>query len=236
MIRRHNLTPIQWAEKLGLLRPGTILGHAIFLDDHPQIGWHTRRDLDIIAESGAAVAHCPSPFARYGVTLRDFGRYVDRGVTVGLGTDVAPHNLVEEMRYAVLLGRVASTDIRSVDTARVFHAATVGGATALGREDLGRIAPGARADLVLVDLNAPSMLPARDPVRGFLFHAADRAVRRVLVDGETVFADGRPVGLDPVLAGRRLAEAQTRMLRDAGRNDYAGRDGDRIAPLSLPFA
>lgn len=236
MIRRHDMTPIQWAAKHGLLRPGTILGHSILLDEHPQIGWHTRNDLDLIADGGAAVAHCPSPFARYGVTLRDFGRYVERGVTVGMGTDVAPHNLVEEMRLAVVLGRVASGDIRNVDTARIFHAATVGGATALGRDDLGRIATGARADLVLVDLANPSMLPARDPLRGFLFHAADRAVKRVLVDGETVYRDGRATGLDPVTAGGILAEFQARMLREARDHDYLGRDGDAIAPLSLPLA
>jgi 5-methylthioadenosine/S-adenosylhomocysteine deaminase len=66
-----------------------------------------------------------------------------------------------------------------------------------------------------------------------LFHAADRAVKRVLIDGETVF-DGKPVGLDPVDAGGRLAEAQARMLRAAGRNDYRGRSADMITPLSLP--
>src|SRR6185295_8155437 len=98
--------------------------------------------------------------------------------------------------------------------------------------DLGRIAPGARADLVLLDLNVPSMLPARDPLRNFLFHAADRAVKRVLIDGETVFAEGCPTGLDPVAAGALLAEAQTRMLRDARRHDFASRDGEEIAPLS----
>jgi len=236
MIRRHNLTPVQWAAKIGLLGNGTILGHAIFLDRHSQIGWHTHRDLDLMAESGAAVAHCPSPFARYGATLEHLGGYLDRGVTVGFGTDVAPHNLVEEMRLGLLLGRVASGDIRAVDTARVFHAATIGGATALGRDDLGRIATGAKADLVLVDLAHPQIAPARDPLRSLLFHAADRAVRQVLVDGQVVLAEGKPVGLDPVEAAGRLAEAQARMLKDAARLDYAGRDAQTIAPLSLPLA
>lgn len=234
MVRRHNMTPVQWAAQLGLLAPGTILGHAIFLDDHPQIGWHTRRDLDLIADGGAAVAHCPSPFARYGATLRDFGRYVDRGVTIGLGTDVAPHSLIEEMRLAILLGRVASGHIHSVDTARVFHAATAGGAAALGRDDIGRLAPGAKADIAIVDLTHPAASPARDPLRALVFHAADRAMHTVLVEGEVVYANGKPVGLDPADAAARLADSQSRMLRDAGANDYLRRAGDAIAPLSLP--
>lgn len=236
MITRHGKTPIQWADGLGLLGPGTVLGHAIFTDDHPEIAWHTRSDLDLIADRGAAVAHCPSPFARYGSVLTHFGRYAARGVTIGIGTDVAPHNLIEEMRLAILLGRVASRSVRGVDTGLVFHAATVGGANALGRPDLGRIAPGACADLVLVDLSHPLASPARDPLRSLVFHAADRAVRTVLVDGEIVYADGRPVGLDPVDAAGRLTESQARMLADTPKTDYAGRTAEQVSPLSLPMA
>ncbi|HYZ33295.1 MAG TPA: N-ethylammeline chlorohydrolase, partial [Crenalkalicoccus sp.] len=74
----------------------------------------------------------------------------------------------------------------------------------------------------------------RDPLRALVFHASDRAVRRVLVGGETVWAEGRPTRLDVTEAAGLLAESQARMLRDAGRLDYAGRSGDVIAPLSLP--
>ena len=235
IIRRHGVTSAQYALRLGLLRPGTILGHCILLDDHPQIGWHTRRDLDVIADGGAAVAHCPQPFARYGVALNHFGRYRARGVTVGFGTDCAPHNLIEEMRLAIVAGRLMSADVHSVDTGTVFHAATVGGADALGRSDLGRLAPGCAADLVLVDLAHPLMQPARDPLRSFVFHAADRAVRTVLVGGAVVLRDGKPVGLDPEAAAAQVADSQARMLRDAANLDYRGRDGDTIAPLSLPL-
>ncbi|CAN5922437.1 hypothetical protein BH11PSE3_BH11PSE3_31060 [soil metagenome] len=94
MIRRHGVTPVQWAAAQGLMKPGTILAHCILLDDHPQIAWHTHKDLDLIAESGSAVAHCPQPFARYGLAMDHIGRYRARGVTVGLGTDCAPHNLI----------------------------------------------------------------------------------------------------------------------------------------------
>lgn len=235
MIRRHNTTPIQWAADLGLLTPQSILGHAIFLDEHPSIGWHTQRDLAIMAERGVAVAHCPSPFARYGEHLKHFGRYRERGVRLGFGTDVAPHNLIEEMRLAIVLARNAVRDLAAADTAMVFQAATVGGADALGRPDLGRLAVGAVADVVLVDLKHPTMVPARDPLRSLVFHAADRAVQRVFVAGETIFRDGRCLGLDITEAAGILAESQARMLRDAGGRDYAGRTGDDMAPLTLGF-
>ena len=234
MIRRHNMTPIQWAAHLGLLDSHTLLAHCILLDDHPQIRWHTAKDLDLIADSGASVAHCPQPFARYGLAMDHVGRYRARGVNVGLGTDCAPHNLVEEMRLAIHAGRLMSEDIRTIDTAGAFEAATFGGAAALGRDDIGALAPGMAADVVLVDLRHPLMQPARDPLRSFVFHAADRAVRTVLVDGEVILADGQPVHLDPEAAAATLAEAQARMIRDVPKIDYAQRAGDAITPLSLP--
>jgi cytosine/adenosine deaminase-related metal-dependent hydrolase len=235
IVNRHGITPIQFAAQLGLLTPRSILGHAIFVDEHPSVGWHTRRDIGLMAEHGAAVAHCPSPFARYGEHLRNFGRYSERGVRMAMGTDCAPHNLIEEMRLAILMARNACRDIAAADSAAVFHAATVGGADALGRSDLGRLAPGMAADLVMVSLEHPLMVPARDPLRSLIFHAADRAVRHVFVAGEQVLRDGRPVGLDLTDAVGIVAEAQARMLRDSRQHDYRGRDGDQIAPLSLPI-
>lgn len=233
MIRRHGETPIQWASRIGLLTPRSILGHAIFVDEHSSIRWHTRTDIGLIADSGASVAHCPSPFARYGEHLQDFGKYRARGINMGFGTDCAPHNLIEEMRLAVILARNADRNLHAADAGSVFHAATVGGADAVGRPDLGRLEAGATADVTLVDLGHPLMQPPRDPVRSLVFHAADRAVRRVIVGGETVWADGRPTRLNVAEAAGILAESQARMLRDAAKHDYAGRDGDVIAPLSL---
>ncbi|HYC64718.1 MAG TPA: amidohydrolase family protein, partial [Reyranellaceae bacterium] len=234
IIRRHNMTPIQWADHLGLLDERTLLAHCILLDEHPQIRWHTRKDLDLIAEAGASVAHCPQPFARYGLAMDHVGRYRARGVNVGLGTDCAPHNLIEEMRLAIHAGRLMSEDIRTIDTAGIFEAATFGGARALGRDDIGALAPGMQADIVLVDLNHPLMQPVRDPLRSLVFHAADRAVRTVLVQGEVVLSEGEPVHLDPKAAMATMAEAQEKMFRDVPKHDYAGRSGDAISPLSLP--
>jgi 5-methylthioadenosine/S-adenosylhomocysteine deaminase len=235
MIRRHGTTPIQWAESIGLLTPRSILGHAIFVDEHTSIGWHTAKDIGLVADSGATVAHCPTPFARYGEHLKHFGKYRARGVNMGFGTDCAPHNLIEEMRLAIILARNAVRDVAAADTGSVFHAATAGGAAALGRPDLGRLEKGAAADVVLVDLSHPLMNPPRDPLRALLFHAADRAVKRVLVGGETVFANGKPTRLDVTEAAGILAESQAKMLRDARGRDYRGRSGDEISPLALPM-
>jgi cytosine/adenosine deaminase-related metal-dependent hydrolase len=236
MLHRHGQTSIQWANSLGLLAPGTILGHALFIDSHSWIRWHSKRDLAILAESGTAVAHCPSPFVRYGHVMENLGDYLRAGVTMGIGTDVSPHNLVEEMRKAAVLGRVAARDIRAVSTADVFHAATVGGAKALQRDDLGRLASGKKADIVIVDLKHPHMMPARDPLRSFVYHAADRAVRDVFVDGQQVVAGGKVLTMDQEAAAERLTAAQAHLMSTVPQRDYLKRTADQITPLSLPLA
>ncbi|MFT5394733.1 MAG: 5-methylthioadenosine/S-adenosylhomocysteine deaminase [Gammaproteobacteria bacterium] len=236
MVRRHGITPIQWAEKIGLLGPSTVLAHAIFVDSHPATHWHTRKDLSLLADSGATVAHCPSPFARYGYAMMDFGAYSRAGIGLGIGTDVAPHNVFEEMRLAIVLARVVSGDLTTTSTEEVFHAATVGGADALGRPDLGRIANGAQADLVLVDLEHPAMRPARDPVRTLVFEAAERAVVHVFVAGEQVVKNGEVLTVDASDAAGRLDIAQAQMMSASPQRDFLSRRADEIAPLSLPLA
>ena len=235
IVRRHGITPVQWAHQLGLTGSGTILGHAIFVDEHSWIHWWSRRDVGLLAETGTTVAHCPTPFARYGQTLRHFGRYRQAGVNMGIGTDTVPQNMLEEIRWATVLARIAAEDIRATEMADVFHAATVGGAHGLLREDIGRLAPGAKADLVLVDLANPWMMPARDPLRSLVFHAADRAVRDVWVDGQQVVAGGRVLTLDRGAALERLVAAQARMEARVPARDPRRRASTDITPLSLPI-
>lgn len=236
MVRRHGKTPVQWAAEIGLLGPNTLLGHAIFIDEHSWLRWHSRKDLDLLAESRTHIAHCPTPFARYGAMLEDFGRYRRRGVNLSLGTDTLPLNMLEEMRTALMVSHIAARDVHAVSTGEIFHAATIGGANALRRDDIGRLAPGAKADLVLVDLEHPAMHPLHDPLRSLIYVAADRAVRDVYVDGVKVVADGKVLTLDQADAAGRLTQAQQRAARDIPRHDYAGRTADEFSPRSLPLS
>jgi cytosine/adenosine deaminase-related metal-dependent hydrolase len=168
--------------------------------------------------------------------MENFGDYLRAGANMGLGTDTTPHNLVEEMRKAAVLARIAARDIATVTTSDLLNAATIGGARALMRDDLGRIAPNAKADLVLVDLTVPQMRPVRDPLRSFIYHAADRAVCDVFIDGQHVVAEGKVLTMDQDDAADRLAGAQRRMLDAAAGRDYRGRSAEQISPLSLAMA
>jgi 5-methylthioadenosine/S-adenosylhomocysteine deaminase len=236
MVRRHGTTPIRHAHDIGILGPTTIIGHAILSDTHSWIRWHTRDDIRLLAESGCSVAHCPTPFARYGIVMESFGDYVRAGINMGIGTDTTPHNMLEEIRKAGTFARIAARHINDVSTGMLFHAATVAGARALMRDDLGRLAPGAQADIVLVDLHHPDMLPARDPLRSLVFHAADRAVKDVYIAGRRVVADGKVTTLDHQGAAERLVGLQERMMTLTPGRDYRGRTADQIAPLTLPVA
>lgn len=233
--RRHGMTPVEWLNALGVLSPRSIVGHGIFLDSHTSSHWPATGDLEVLVESGATVAHCPVVFQRRGIALQTFGRYVQAGVNMGIGTDTYPHNMLEEMRAVSITARLLAEDVWDHQTSDVFNAATLGGARALGRNDIGRLAVGAKADLVLVDVTHPNMRPVRDPVRSLIYAAADRAVRTVIIDGRTVVEGGRVLTMDHEKAAAELEAAQRRAEQNVAGLDWAGRDHATISPLMFPI-
>ena len=121
MVARTGKTPVRWLADIGALDETTILGHAMYLDHHSGLAWHSRDDLGILADSGAAIAHCPLTFSRWGTVLETFLTYRDAGVRIGIGNDTGPHNMLEEVRCAFTQARVASTDPASISMADVFR-------------------------------------------------------------------------------------------------------------------
>lgn len=232
--RRHGVTPIRWLHDLGVLGPGTIVGHGIFLDDHPSTRWSTTDDLHILADTGASVAHCPTVFWRRGMALQDFGRYMRAGVNMTVGTDTYPHNMIEELRHVGYLARLTGGGPHTVSTGQIFTAATIGASKALGRDDIGRLAKGCKADFFMTDMRHPLMNPARDPIRSLVYAAADRAIRHVYVDGRQVVKDGCAVGLDLETAALEVNEAQKRAEKLVPERDLvAGRSAEEMSPLSF---
>src|SRR5436190_4352077 len=114
--------------------------------------------------------------------------------------------------------------------AELFGAATVGGARAFGRDDLGRITSGAKADFVMVDIAHPAMQPVYDPVRSLMYAAGERAIRHVFVGGQQVVHDGKAFAFDYADASARLEMAQRRAIEKVPRFDWAGRSVAEIMP------
>jgi cytosine/adenosine deaminase-related metal-dependent hydrolase len=233
ILRRHGTSPIQWLDSLGVLSDRTIIGHGIYLDSHSWSPLRTNIDLPLIAEKGITVAHCPTVFGRTGMTMETVGRYIREGAHIGIGTDSFPYNMIEELRNAALYSRITAEDVFDVRTADLFHAATVGGARAVGREDIGRLCVGAKADLVVVDTSHPLMRPLHEPLRNLIYVAAERAVRDVYIDGLHVVKEGTVMTLDYEDAHSKEEQAQQRAITRIPAIDGKSRTIDEIAPLCL---
>jgi 5-methylthioadenosine/S-adenosylhomocysteine deaminase len=224
--RTHDCTPIEYMAKLGFLGPRTIIGHAVFTDEHPWVVWPRKADVRLLAETGTSVAHCPTVFARDGTMMHHLGAYMDAGVNIAIGTDTHPQNLFQEMQMAETVARLAAGPLHSCTSARVFHACTIGAARVLGRDDIGRLAPGAKADVVIADLDEPNMRPLRDPLRSMIYSSVGRSVRDVWVDGVQRVAAGSVLSIDMAAAATALQAAQDRTC-------VITPDIDSFSPLAL---
>lgn len=213
-VRRTGRTPVAMLRDLGFLGPEVVLGHCIYLSGHSQTAYPYGGDLEALADSGASVAHCPLVFGRRGVTLESFQRYLDHGVNVCLGTDSYPQDLVGEMKFVSVLGKVADRRFDVSRAREVFNAATLGGAKALGRADLGRLASGAKADIVLLDFGRLRIGPFLDPIKAMIHCADGDLVDRVIVAGRTLVESGRLTGWDEAELLRAVRASTERAWRN----------------------
>jgi cytosine/adenosine deaminase-related metal-dependent hydrolase len=231
MLQRHGMTPVAWLNELGVLGANTVLGHAIIVGGSSWTNYPAG-DVAIMAESGCSVAHAVWVFARRGVLLESFALYRTAGVNVALGTDTNPQSIIEAMRWAAVCSKVVERNTEATTAAHAFDAATLGGARALGRDDLGRIAPGATADLVLWKGASWGMTPLRDPIKNIVYNATAEDVDRVYVGGRLVVDGGRVLAADEAKILADLQAGGERMWPRMKQFDWAGRSADELSPLS----
>jgi aminodeoxyfutalosine deaminase len=178
-------SPVKYLSKLGLLRPETLLIHAIDVEDG---------DLQLLRDSRPALVHCPKSNAKLGHGIAPVAEIRQTGIPTGLGTDsVASNNVVdmfEEMRAAVFQQRSRTRQFDALDAHTVFRISTLGGAECLGLSDqLGTLDTGKRADFVVVDLNDPALQPVFDPVEAMVYSASRANVRATYIGGRQVHVD-----------------------------------------------
>jgi len=206
VLELRGMSPPEWLASLGFLSERAILPHLTVVSGENGVT-RPAPDLEIIAGSGASLAHCPLVMARHGTALRSFRRYRDLGINIGMGTDTHPPDMILNMQLGLILARVVEGDGQAVRAHDLYDAATLGGARALGRDDLGRLAPGAQADLVAIDLDDPFMGQAIDPIQTLMLNASGREVLTVVIAGRVVMQDGVIPGVDQ-RADRARAQAQ----------------------------
>lgn len=196
-------TPVQCLAEEEVLDEGTILAHCVYIASHGAVAYPLEDDIAILGASKVNVAHSPVAFARRGLALESFSRYRRAGVNVALGTDTYPLDMFSEMRMASLMNKLADNNHEEAPAADVFAASNLAGAQALGRPDLGRIAPGAKADLVIVDPRALAFGINPDPIRALVHLATPDMIDTVIVAGRAL------------VEGKRLLVADEDEILDA---------------------
>jgi cytosine/adenosine deaminase-related metal-dependent hydrolase len=238
VVREHMKTPIELLRDLGLLRPALNIGHGNFIADNANLNYSGGRDLQWMGQAGATISHCPINIVRRARTLDHWKRYQDAGVNLTIGSDTYPRDMIMNMRTASYLGKIMSHDYFAASAADVFRAATLGGALSLGRDDLGRLAAGARADIILIDLTGRSTLrygPVRDPVKSVVECGVGDDVDTVIVDGKVVMQGGIIPGVD---VGRLREDAQRageQVWGTLAEWDPLGRSAEEASPWSYPM-
>ncbi len=206
IVARTAMSPPEWLESLGFLSERALLPHATWVSGSRFVD-RPGRDLDILANSGASIVHCPLVSARGGRALNSFASYRKSGIRIGMGTDTWPPDMLVNLQTGLLLARVAEGNASAVKATDMFNAATIGGADALGRPDLGRLAPGAKADITVFDLSHDRIGQVIDPIQTLLISGTGRDVCDVFVDGRHVVQAGIIPGFDAAAADAQ-AQAQ----------------------------
>jgi cytosine/adenosine deaminase-related metal-dependent hydrolase len=206
VLRLHGASPPEWLQSLGFLTPRTLLPHGTVVSGSRMVE-RPGRDLAIIAEAGSVIVHCPLVSGRHGGAIDHFGRYRALGLRMGLGTDTSPPDMVMNMQAGMMLCRVLAGDGQACRSEDYYDAATLGGADALGRPDLGRLAPGCRADITVFDLDRPHLGQVIDPIQTMMLAGHGRDFSAVIVDGRFAMEDRAIPGVDEA-ADQRRAQAQ----------------------------
>ncbi len=196
---------ISFLDRLGILDPGTLLVHAVWLDE---------KDIEIVAQRGCGVVHCPESNMKLASGIAPVPEMIDAGIHVALGTDGPASNndldIFSEMGMAARLHKVRTLDPRVMDASTVLAAATIDAASALGLGNVtGNIAPGMQADVVVLDTDRPHLCPVYHPESHLVYSARPADVKNVWVGGRLVVEDHKIITIDlgaAMARVRRMAE------------------------------
>jgi 5-methylthioadenosine/S-adenosylhomocysteine deaminase len=188
----YGATPVKHLYNLGLLNRHLVADHAVVL---------TEEDMELLAGSGAKVAHCPESNMKLASGIAPVTELLARGVPVGLGTDGCASNnnldMFQEMDTAAKLQKVHHLDPTALPAAEALALATRGSAAVLGLDqEIGSLAPGRKADVVVIDLNQPHLTPLYDPYSHLVYAVGGGDVQTVLVHGRLLVQDRKLLAFD----------------------------------------
>lgn len=233
-IRMYGKTPVQLMADTGMLGEDVVVAHCLYITGHSAINMAGDSDLKLLGDSKTTVAHCPIAISRGGNTLQSFAKYQEYGVNMTIGTDTFPSDFIQEMRMAAVMGKIVDRTTFAVNARDIFNAATINGAKALGRSDLGRLEKGAKADFVVFKLDCIEMSPVRDVVKNIIYSATRHSVEQVYVGGSRVVKDGEIQGVDERKLTLELQEVSEGSWSRTAQHDRFNRSVDELSPLACP--
>lgn len=195
---------IESLNAFGVLGDRSILAHGIWLDSV---------DRSLLATTHTAISHCPSSNAKLASGICDWPTLEDCNIPVGLGTDGPPSNntmdMFREMRLATFLQRFQSLDETKAPSHKVFDLATVNGAKALRRPDIGTIETGKKCDFLVIDISHPSNYPIHNYINHLVFKASGNDVLRTYIGGKLVYNRSAPSydKMFPVIPAGKLVKS-----------------------------
>lgn len=189
---RHSMTPAEVLLKNGVFETKTLAAHGV---------WLTDEDIAILAEKKVSVAHNPVSNLKLASGIADVAKLIRHGVNVSLGTDGCAsnntHDLFEEIKLASLLAKGISLDPTVIPAYTALKMATVNGAMAQGREnEIGVLAVGMQADMIMLNTNTPHLFPMYDPIAAAVFSARGSDVSMTMVQGKILYRNGQWLTID----------------------------------------
>jgi 5-methylthioadenosine/S-adenosylhomocysteine deaminase len=203
----YGTTPVRHLKALGILDLPVLAAHCVHLDQD---------DMEILAAKKVSIAHCPESNMKMAAGISPVPSLIRNGALVALGTDGAASNnnldMLEEMRTATLLHKVATGDPMALPAFETLKMATRSGALALALEDTGLIKKGMKADLILVDLHRPHLYPRHDLFAHLVYAAHSADVDTVIINGEVVMAARVVLTMDEEEVMERAQECAVRLV------------------------
>lgn len=210
-LRHFGERDLEHLHSVGLTGPRGVFFHAVWLSD---------REIEILAETGSKVIHCPVANAYLGYGIAPVSRMLARGIAVGLGTDGAAsytYDLWQVGRAAAMLQKASQLDGEAITAEQILAMLTCEGARALGLdEDIGSIEVGKRADLIVLDFNQPHLLPDGRYAPKLAYAAQGSDVIHTIVDGQVLMEDRRVLTLDETRVMERAMAARRDLIAQAG--------------------
>lgn len=190
-IEKYNKTPTKWFYDLGAFSSRAFAAHCVMLTDE---------DMDILKENGVSIVHNPTSNMKLGSGFAPVERFFEKGINVTIGTDGAASNnnldMLEEMHIASVIHNGFMRDATVMGADKIIKAATVNGAVLQGRADCGNLVAGNRADIVMLSLDCPNMLPCLDPVALTVYSAGRSDVKMTMCDGQILYENGEYKTID----------------------------------------